>query len=347
VLQRPIWNLWWCWNSGEWPSWYQTVYLFFQVCATIVFLPVLGLSGISHILQYVDNDTFVHTSFGRVRAMQYKDLCPGMLDTAIILHPRNDGAFSGWSESIQASFLKMCERPIKLNIWGFIRAPFVRYFPTRFSFREAELHASSVVNCAEAVAKGWMEGGGVCFHKELGVAPNVLFPTDFLRSNRFVRCETCLRVPVKLEPHLKDALSRWLDFSAPIPCMVVKPVDFPTFHIFGPFPPQFYHTARQQYLQVLAAVQPMTIKLTPTVCHDRSTHHLFLPASCDRLLELAKTLDQIIPSTTSIILQHKAHKTTQNHNREPGNRVNIYTLSPSFSQKMPHLAPQNIIHPKL
>lgn len=339
VLQRPIWNLWWCWERGEWPVWWRTFYLLFEVLVTILYVPVLGFAGISHVLQYVDNGIFVHTSFGRMRSIHYKNLCPGLLDTAIILHPRDRDHQNAWSDSIKGVFLKLCDDRTPVNIRAFFMAPLVRFFPTRFSFEAMVNCAESVVNCAEAVAYGWMKGGGVNFHRELGVAPHVLFPTDFLRSNRFIRCETCLRVPVNLEPSLKEALNRWLDHTAPIPCTVVKPVTHPTFHIFGPFPPQFFHTARQHYIQTIETSTPtvradeFTIRLTPTVCHDRSTHHLFLPASCDRLTELAKRLDQIIPST---------EKQKQSTNRGPKNAVNIYTLSPSFSQQLSDL-PQNHI----
>lgn len=265
VLSRPWSNILWCWRARQWPGVIWFIWLIWQSFIAVIFsLWLLGPCnslGISHILQYIDDDQFCHTWFGYIYDnLLYQEICPGLLETAIILHPRMPGVPAGAIKFHRGKRPFASAKPLKWR--EFLRTPFVRYFSgtTLVTSLSPKLARSNgfgnyesddtgcFANASEVVACYWSESThNVDFHRELRVNRGGLFPVDFLRSNRFMRCPTSLYVPISLNADLQRAISKWIDARDSIPPGTTQIIRQPTLKIFGPFPSHYFAVVRDSF----------------------------------------------------------------------------------------------------
>jgi hypothetical protein len=301
VLVRPVYNLYWCWRSRRWPGLFGVIWLIWQSVCAILFAPFIAMSetwdglGVSHAMQYIGSELFVHPSFGLMRTWHFRDLLPGLLDTAEILHPRapatatlNSGS-NPWDLRLAAEFFELCGDNGGTGVWhplllkmtvsktrwlAFVdicaalqiplrrRPALCRLLgldqnpPLRSSEDDGQEKPLTFASSAEAVARGWKLGcEAVDFHKELGIPFGALLPHDLLRSGRFARSPTSLIAPVRLATRLRSAVRKWVEQRDSITPGSATPISDPTVRIFGPFPSQYFPKVRDAFERLRAPAE--------------------------------------------------------------------------------------------
>jgi hypothetical protein len=168
IIQRPIYQLLWCIKNGAWPRW---ISLAQAVLSLLIALLQGGQHG-SHVLLYVGEGQFVHTTLGKVVLWHISDFPPGYLESSLILKPTNDTA---WKMN-KIDTLKENWVGAPVSIPAFFCTAFIRWGLMPPSTTTARLN-----NCTHLVYLLWLENTGRNLAKEIGVDPKGIFPVDFLK----------------------------------------------------------------------------------------------------------------------------------------------------------------------
>jgi hypothetical protein len=175
LLYSPFATAKWCLQHGRFPA-IKT--LFDCLCGLAIL--VVCRSQYTHVVQCIDEDTFVHTRMGKVRLDRKRDFYPGYLETALPIQS------SLYTDRIKEAFLAAVGRPNIDPSTIPLAAPFRWLYKLGCIGRDFR-SSYRYVNCVTFVAKCWKEGGVDIFEHSKGTLDTCwvgLYPSDMLAIHR-------------------------------------------------------------------------------------------------------------------------------------------------------------------